>query len=161
MLKFDGRRSLNNTFSVEHTQTFVCFVKSKTERFFASFITIPPVFKTTKLMDFCIKACGNSMVDLNWTLSSNITIFTSAFNLQSICNDALSHFSHQATILFIPTGALQTGHRYVCISVLRSMKQPLPLQFFHKRKRCYSLVTKIATSSFFETLVVSVDFKIR
>ena len=68
MLKFDvskiWRRSLNNTCPVAHIQTFVCFVQSKTKRFVYKFHN-NILFETAKLMDFSIKACGTSMVDLN------------------------------------------------------------------------------------------------
>ena len=127
MLKFDGskiwRRSLNTTCSVAHNN--VCFVKSKTKRFvYISFRTISflGVFETAKLMDVSIKACGTSMVDLNWPLSFNITIFTSAFDLHWLCDEALSHLSHQATALLTIKAALKIGYSYVCVSVLRSME---------------------------------------
>ena len=69
----------------------IFFVRSKTKRFAYKFHNNIPfgVFETTKLMDFSIKACDISMVDLNWSLSSNITIFTSAFGLHWLCDKAL------------------------------------------------------------------------
>ena len=81
-------------------------------------------------MDFSIKACSTSMVDLSRPLSFNINIFTSTFDLHWLCDEALSHFSHQATTLLILTGALQTGLRYVCVSVLRSVATTLAFSFF-------------------------------
>ena len=93
------------------------------------------VYETAKLMDFAVKACGTSMLHRSWPLPFNATIFTSAFDLHWLCDEALSHFTHQATALLILTRELQTEQRYVCISVWKNLwKESLPSQFFHKRR---------------------------
>ena len=116
-----------------------------------SFLTIffLGVLEITKLMDFSISPCGTSMVDLYRPLSFNITIFTTAFDLHWLCAEVLLHFSHRTAALLILTGELQTGHRYVCVNVLRSIETIFAFTVFsYEKALSSSSVTKIAISSF-------------
>ena len=92
------------------------------------------VFEIARLNIVSDKACGTWMIDINWSLSLNTTIFTFVFSLHWLCSEALSHFPHQANALSIFTGGLQTKHRSVWGCFFRSIEITFGFTFFYLRK---------------------------
>ena len=126
----------NKCVDVSYTYPSIRLLWIKLNVLLISILTISflGVFEISKLNIVSVKACGTWMIDINWSLSLNTTIFTSAFSLHWLCNEALSRFSHQAKALSIFTGGLQTKHRSVLGSFFRSIEITFGCTFFYLRK---------------------------